>query len=411
MSHSAATSPLPSAHLLAAHRRRLAQRGRRSRGSGSPPSRCMSPTTTCSNPTPAPRPAITSSAGLVPLALLASRPAVSTRACAPARERPSRSSSASWASSARSRPSTTRGTPGRRATTTPGCSSIPGGLRCCSASALVTLWRSRRRDDRLWWRYARRLAARRGRRRRRVHRRHAVASRTSSRTPRKAHVPAANLGAPHENVEFKTSDGLRLKGWYVPSRNGAAVISFAGRRDTQRQRGCSSATATACCCSTAAARARARATRTSSAGRASATSTAQSRSCSAAPTSIRERIGAHRALGRRRDADRGRRRVDRAQGDRLRGRERPLRPRHAREPGDRVAERHRHAASPPWRRRSSPTTCRRRRSGASCRRSATAPCSSSTASAGQAEEKPANTGFYELARGRRRSGRSRAPST
>ena len=29
------------------------------------------------------------------------------------------------------------------------------------------------------------------------------------------------------------SDGLRLKGWYVPSRNGAAVIAFAGRRDTQ----------------------------------------------------------------------------------------------------------------------------------------------------------------------------------
>ena len=49
----------------------------------------------------------------------------------------------------------------------------------------------------------------------------------------KAHVPAANLGAPHQNVEFTTSDGLRLKGWYVPSRNGAAVIAFAGRRDTQ----------------------------------------------------------------------------------------------------------------------------------------------------------------------------------
>ena len=49
----------------------------------------------------------------------------------------------------------------------------------------------------------------------------------------KPQVPAANLGAPHENVEFTTSDGLRLKGWYVPSRNGAAVIAFAGRRDTQ----------------------------------------------------------------------------------------------------------------------------------------------------------------------------------
>ena len=46
-------------------------------------------------------------------------------------------------------------------------------------------------------------------------------------------VPAANLGAAHENVSFTTSDGLELQGWYVPSKNGAAVIAFPGRSGPQ----------------------------------------------------------------------------------------------------------------------------------------------------------------------------------
>ena len=46
-------------------------------------------------------------------------------------------------------------------------------------------------------------------------------------------VPAANLGAAHENVSFRTSDGLELQGWYVPSKNGAAVIAFPGRSGPQ----------------------------------------------------------------------------------------------------------------------------------------------------------------------------------
>jgi pimeloyl-ACP methyl ester carboxylesterase len=37
-------------------------------------------------------------------------------------------------------------------------------------------------------------------------------------------TPQARLGVSHENVTFRTSDGLRLAGWYVPSRNRAAVI-------------------------------------------------------------------------------------------------------------------------------------------------------------------------------------------
>jgi uncharacterized protein len=47
-------------------------------------------------------------------------------------------------------------------------------------------------------------------------------------------VPAANLGAAHEDVTFRTSDGLDLSGWYIPSRNGAAVIVFPGRSGPQK---------------------------------------------------------------------------------------------------------------------------------------------------------------------------------
>ncbi len=49
----------------------------------------------------------------------------------------------------------------------------------------------------------------------------------------RAVVPEANLGVPYEEVTFATSDGLELAGWYVPSRNGAAVIAFPGRNGPQ----------------------------------------------------------------------------------------------------------------------------------------------------------------------------------
>jgi hypothetical protein len=48
-----------------------------------------------------------------------------------------------------------------------------------------------------------------------------------------AEVPAAHLGAAYEAVTVTTSDGLRLTGWYVPSRNGAAIIAFHGRNVPQ----------------------------------------------------------------------------------------------------------------------------------------------------------------------------------
>lgn len=47
-------------------------------------------------------------------------------------------------------------------------------------------------------------------------------------------VPPADLGAPYEEVSFTTSDGLELQGWYIRSKNRAAVIAFPGRRGPQR---------------------------------------------------------------------------------------------------------------------------------------------------------------------------------
>jgi uncharacterized protein len=114
-----------------------------------------------------------------------------------------------------------------------GLLSIPAGLVLIGLGA-VTLWRSRRRDDRLWWRYSRRLLLA------------AAAALTLSVVGMtltlsyvithvaRAEVPPTDLGARYENVEFTTSDGLTLRGWYIASNNGAAVISFPGRASSQK---------------------------------------------------------------------------------------------------------------------------------------------------------------------------------
>jgi fermentation-respiration switch protein FrsA (DUF1100 family) len=49
----------------------------------------------------------------------------------------------------------------------------------------------------------------------------------------RAVMPVDELGVAHEDVAFRTSDGLTLRGWYIPSRNGAAVVDFPGRLGTQ----------------------------------------------------------------------------------------------------------------------------------------------------------------------------------
>jgi uncharacterized protein len=110
---------------------------------------------------------------------------------------------------------------------------IPAGLLLVCIG-VETLWRSRRRDGRLVRRYGRRLAL-------------AVGSVVVAYVVvfpfilsyafthlARTGVPVARLGAAHQDVAFRTRDGLTLRGWYVPSRNGAAVIVAPGRTGTQR---------------------------------------------------------------------------------------------------------------------------------------------------------------------------------
>ena len=99
-------------------------------------------------------------------------------------------------------------------------------------------------------------------------------------------VPEAALGAPYEEVTFATSDGLELAGWYIASRNGAAVIAFPGRKGPQPHARMLARTATAFSSSTAAARAKATATPTRSAGPATGTSRRRSPSSATGRTSI-----------------------------------------------------------------------------------------------------------------------------
>jgi uncharacterized protein len=113
-----------------------------------------------------------------------------------------------------------------------GLLSIPAGLTLVVLAAL-TLWRSRKTDDAPWWRYTRRALY--------VGATFVVAQVVLMPTAlsyvithaARAHVPPPDLGAPYEEVAFTTSDGLRLQGWYIPSKNGAAVISFPGRASSQ----------------------------------------------------------------------------------------------------------------------------------------------------------------------------------
>jgi uncharacterized protein len=113
-----------------------------------------------------------------------------------------------------------------------GLLAVPAGLVLLGLGA-VTLWRTRRTDGNRRWRYLRRALLGAA----------SVVVALFFVAPLsagylfthlgRAVVPEANLGAAYERVSFTTSDGLRLSGWYVPSRNGAAVIAFPGRNGPQ----------------------------------------------------------------------------------------------------------------------------------------------------------------------------------
>ncbi|TML61857.1 MAG: hypothetical protein E6G18_02180 [Actinobacteria bacterium] len=114
-----------------------------------------------------------------------------------------------------------------------GLAAIPAGLALVAIGA-TTLWRTRRRDDRLARRYLRRLVL-------------TLAGFAAGYVvllplslsyafthSARAVVPRAELGAAYEQVVFTSDDGVTLKGWYVPSKNGAAVIAAPGRAGSRR---------------------------------------------------------------------------------------------------------------------------------------------------------------------------------
>jgi hypothetical protein len=113
-----------------------------------------------------------------------------------------------------------------------GIAAVVGGLLLIGLGATMA-WRTRRRDDRIAWRYTRRALL-------------GVAAALGlffvifpfslsygfTHAARTTTV-RGNLGAPYETVAFDASDGLRLKGWFVPAKNGATVIVFPGKKGTQ----------------------------------------------------------------------------------------------------------------------------------------------------------------------------------
>jgi hypothetical protein len=107
-------------------------------------------------------------------------------------------------------------------------------LAALAGAALVVvgaavLWRSRRLDERPFRRYLRRalvgVAAAFAALFVVLPVAFAIVANHKARAP----VASVDLGRPYIDVALTTSDGLRLAGWYVPSRNGAAVIAFPGR--------------------------------------------------------------------------------------------------------------------------------------------------------------------------------------
>jgi fermentation-respiration switch protein FrsA (DUF1100 family) len=102
------------------------------------------------------------------------------------------------------------------------------------AVAATTLWTSRRLDDGRGWRYPRRLLVGAGGLLAFAWVIFPLSLSYAATHVARAEVPVADLGIAHESVTLRTSDGLELAGWYIPSRNGAAVIVYPGRGTAQK---------------------------------------------------------------------------------------------------------------------------------------------------------------------------------
>jgi hypothetical protein len=109
---------------------------------------------------------------------------------------------------------------------------IPAGVLLVGIG-FVTFWRSRK-GGRLVWRYARRALLAVGLLVGAYFVIFPLGESYAITHAARAYVPEPQLGKAFQEISFTTPDGLQLEGWYVPSKNGAAVISFPGRRGPQK---------------------------------------------------------------------------------------------------------------------------------------------------------------------------------
>ena len=239
------------------------------------------------------RPATIWSSGLVPLADGSCSLRRCTAASAPAPELRSPSSSgSSGSSSEHPKPSTTRLRSAPQATTIRASSHSAQASSSCPWVA-ATLWKSRRRDDNLWWRYLRRLLLTAGT----VlvgwtlvfpfFISYGLHARDAGRRAGGQARCALPAGVVHDERR------AYAHGWYVPSRNRAAVIAFPGRAGPQKHaRHARAARLRRAAFSTVAAKERATANRNAYGwALGQATSPRRRRSSSVVPTSSRSRIG------------------------------------------------------------------------------------------------------------------------
>jgi uncharacterized protein len=109
---------------------------------------------------------------------------------------------------------------------------IPAGALLVGIG-LVTFWRSRKGGS-VVWRYARRALLAFGLLVGAYFVIYPLGESYVITHAGRAYVPSPQLGTAYQDVAFTTPDGLRLEGWYVSSKNRAAVISFPGRRGPQK---------------------------------------------------------------------------------------------------------------------------------------------------------------------------------
>jgi uncharacterized protein len=109
---------------------------------------------------------------------------------------------------------------------------LPAGLLLVGVG-LVTFWRTRK-GGHLLWRFARRALAALGILFGLYFLMYPLSESYVVTHAGRAFTPTPALGAEYQDVSFTTVDGLELEGWYIPSKNGAAVISFPGRKGPQK---------------------------------------------------------------------------------------------------------------------------------------------------------------------------------